>query len=320
MAVLILGVIEAPDWGWGSAAAVSTMASGVALLALFVLFEGRTDHPMLDVALFRNPRFSAASGSVAVSFFALQGFIFLITQYFQFIKTFSPLGTGVRILPVAMSVAVSSVVGTRLAVRIGNKVIVASGLLFFAIGLLWSGTVSGSTSYPTIILQMLFLGTGMGLTSAPATEAIMGVVPAAKAGVGSAVNDATRLFGGTIGVAVIGSVAASLYASRLATTLSPTLPARAVAGAKGSIGGAIIASHQLSALGLDRESQGLVHTATNAFLYGLAGGCRVAGGIAIAGAAMAALLLPAKPEPSHQPEMGAVQPLGRQMVAESSLS
>ena len=213
MGVLILGVIEAPDWGWASAAAVSTMTAGVILLILFVLFELRTDHPMLDVSLFRNPRFTAASGSVAISFFALQGFIFLITQYFQFIKAFSPLGTGVRLLPVASAVAVTSVVGTKLAVRIGNKAIVSTGLLSFATGLLWTATVSASTSYTTIVFQMLLLGTGMGLTSAPATEAIMGAVPKAKAGVGSAVNDATRLFGGTLGVAVIGSIAASLYSS-----------------------------------------------------------------------------------------------------------
>ncbi len=92
------------------------------LLVVFVAFERRSDHPMLDVALFRNPRFTAASGSVAISFFALQGFIFLVTQYFQFIKNFSPLGTGVRLLPVASSVAVASIVGTKLAVRLGNKV------------------------------------------------------------------------------------------------------------------------------------------------------------------------------------------------------
>ena len=179
---------------------------------------------MLDVGLFRNMRFTAASGSVAISFFALQGFIFLITQYFQFIKTYSPLGTGVRLLPVAGSVAVASVVGTKLAVRVGNKVIVAAGLVFFAIGLLWTSTASASTSYTEIVLQMLFLGTGMGLTSAPATEAIMGAVSKAKAGVGSAVNDATRLFGGTLGVAVVGSLAASLYASRLAATTPGHFP------------------------------------------------------------------------------------------------
>src|SRR5580692_5122936 len=165
MATLILGVIEAPDWGWGSAATVATISGGIALFFLFIVHESRSDHPMLDVALFRNPRFTAASGSVAVSFFALQGFIFLVTQYFQFIKAFSPLGTGVRLLPVAGSVAVASVVGTKLAVRIGNKVIVAAGLLSFAVGLLWTATVSVSTSYSIIVLQMLFLGTGMGLTS-----------------------------------------------------------------------------------------------------------------------------------------------------------
>ena len=91
MAFLVLGVIEAPDWGWGSAASVASLALGGLLLAVFVLVEGRIEHPMLDVALFRNPRFTAASVSVAVSFFALSGFIFLVTQYFQFVKDFTPL-------------------------------------------------------------------------------------------------------------------------------------------------------------------------------------------------------------------------------------
>jgi hypothetical protein len=231
----------------------------------------------------------------------------LVTQYFQFIKTFSPLGTGVRLLPVAGSVAIASVVGTKLAVRIGNKVIVATGLLSFAVGLLWTATVSASTSYSIIVVQMLFLGTGMGLTSAPATEAIMGAVPKAKAGVGSAMNDATRLFGGTLGVAIIGSVAASLYSNRLVATLAPALPARAVAAAKGSVGGALVASHQLSTLGLNQASRGLARTATNAFLYSLTGGCLVAAGVALAGAVMAALLLPARPQPSRRPYDKAMQ-------------
>jgi hypothetical protein len=295
MAVLVLGVIEAPDWGWGSAASVASLALGGLLLAVFVLVEGRIEHPMLDVALFRNPRFTAASGSVAVSFFALSGFIFLVTQYFQFVKDFTPLSTGVRLLPVAASVGITSVVGTKLAVRVGNKAVVGTGLLLFGTALLWISAQNGSTSYGVIVLQMLVLGSGMGLTSAPATEAIMGVVPAAKAGVGSAVNDATRLFGGTLGVAIIGSVAASLYTSRLAATLPPALPARAVATSKGSFGGAIIASRQLSKLGFRHAAQGLAHSATNAFLYSLAGGCRVAGGVAIAGAVLAIAFLPARP-------------------------
>ena len=295
MAVLVLGVIEAPDWGWGSAAALSTMTAGVALLVLFVLLERRTAQPMLDVGLFRNPRFTAASGSVAISFFALQGFIFLVTQYLQFIKTFSPLSTGVRLLPVAASVAVASVAGTRLSVRVGNKVVVTTGLLFFATGILWTATVTASTAYLTIALQMLFLGTGMGLTSAPATEAIMGAVPRAKAGVGSAVNDATRLFGGTLGVAVVGSVAASLYSSRLAATAPAHLPAQAASAAKASVGGALAASHVLVGVGLTHAGYALANSANGAFLYSLHGGCEVAGGVVIGGAVMAGLFLPARP-------------------------
>jgi hypothetical protein len=232
---------------------------------------------------------------VAISFFALQGFIFLVTQYLQFIKAFSPLGTGVRILPVAIAVAVASVAGTKLAVRVGNKVIVTSGLLLFAAGTLWTATVSASTSYTTIALQMLILGTGMGLTSAPATEAIMGAVPKAKAGAGSAVNDATRLFGGTLGVAVIGSVAASLYSSRLASTAPAHLPAQAASAAKASVGSAIAASHVLTRAGLIQAGRALANSASGAFLHGLHGGCVVAGGVVIAGAIMAGLFLPARP-------------------------
>ena len=108
--------------------------------------------------------------------------------------------------------------------RFGTKLVVASGLLSMAAFYLWVTTASTSTAYGTIAAQMVVLGTGMGLTSAPATEAIMGVVPTAKAGVGSAVNDATRLLGGTLGVAVVGSVYASLYACRLTGALPAGLP------------------------------------------------------------------------------------------------
>src|SRR4051812_20914641 len=166
---------------------------------------------MLDVSLFRNPRFAAASASVAVSFFALSGFIFLVAQYFQVLKGYGPLSTGVRLLPVAGSVAIASILGTRIAVRVGTKLVVAAGLSSMAAFYLWVATASATTGYATIAAQMVVLGTGMGLTSAPATEAIMGVVPKAKAGIGSAVNDATRPLGGTPRGAVIGSGFAPPY-------------------------------------------------------------------------------------------------------------
>ena len=129
------------------------------------------------MSLFGNLRFTAASVSVAISFFALSGFIFLVTQYAQLIKSWGPLSTGVRLLPVASCVAIASILGAKLAVRIGTKLVVASGLLSMAGFYLWVTTAETTTSYLTITAQMMVLGTRMGLTSAPATEAIMGVVP-----------------------------------------------------------------------------------------------------------------------------------------------
>ncbi len=122
--LLVFTVIEAPAHGWGSARTIGGLALTAMLAAVFVGWERREDQPMLDVTLFRNARFSAASVSVAISFFALSGFIFLVTQYFQFLKGYGPLSTGVRLLPVASCVAISSILGTRLAVRIGTKVVV----------------------------------------------------------------------------------------------------------------------------------------------------------------------------------------------------
>src|SRR5437867_5517660 len=252
-------------------------------------------HPMLDISLFRNLRFTAASGSITTGFFTLAGFTFLITQYFQFIRGYSAFETGLRILPVAMSIAVAAVVGTRLAVKIGNKAVVATGLAMFGLALWWISTVSASSPYIILVGQMIMGGGGLGLITAPATEAIMGVVPKEKAGVGSAVNDATRLFGATLGVAVIGSIAASLYSSRLGTIIPHNLPLQAAVGAKGSVGGALVAAQGLQQAGLPVPAQALATSAIDAFLHSFAWSLRVAGLVAFGGAILAAALLPSRP-------------------------
>jgi EmrB/QacA subfamily drug resistance transporter len=239
MTLLIYTIIEAPDHGWSSVRSMVGFVLFALLLGAFIAWERRTPEPMLDIGLFRNPRFTAASGSVTVAFFSLFGFIFLMTQYFQFIKGYGPLSAGVHLLPVATSVGIASVLGTKLAVRFGTKLVVAGGLLAVACFYAWVATASATTSYGTIATQMVLYGMGMGFTSAPATEAIMGVVPKHKAGVGSAVNDATRLLGGTLGVAVIGSVYASLYSSRLTTALPARLPGSLAQATHGSVGAAL---------------------------------------------------------------------------------
>jgi EmrB/QacA subfamily drug resistance transporter len=313
MAALVYTIIEAPIRGWGAALSIGGFVATAVCFALFIGHERRVRVPMLDVKLFRNLRFSAASAAVAITFFSLMGFIFLITLYFQFLKGYGPLETGLRLLPVAITVGVTSVLGTRLAVRSGTKLVVAAGLLSLAAGLAWAATSSETTDYLTIAVTMIFIGGGIGLTSAPATESIMGAIPAAKAGIGSAVNDATRITGGTLGVAVIGSIYASLYSSRLTDELPAGLPAGVADGADRSVGTAFGAADQLAAGG-DTGVAGALHDAASAaFFYGFETAVLVAAGIAVAGAAMAAALIPSQP-----PAVSAVgaEPSARLAVAE----
>ena len=306
MAAVVFTIIEAPDVGWSSGRSVAGFAVAAVLFTVFIGWERRVETPMLDVRLFRNMRFTAASGSVTIAFFTLFGFIFLMTQYFQFIQSFSPLSTGVHLLPVAAAVAVSSVIGTRLAVRAGTKLVVATGLLAITAFYIWVATViAADTSYAVIAAQMVLYGVGMGFTAAPATESIMGAVSIHKAGVGSAVNDSTRLLGGTLGVAVIGSVYASLYGSKLTAGLPARLPSGLSAVAHQSVGAAIAVSNRLSAVGLNQVGAIVHRAAFDAFLHGISVGCLVAGGVAVLGAVIAIAFLPAQP-----PSVGVLEASG----------
>lgn len=216
--LLVDTIIEAPSRGWGSGRSVVGFAGTAVLGTAFVLAERRRAEPMLDVRLFTVPAFSAASSSVTVAFFALYGFIFLVTQYMQLLRGWGTLSTGVRILPVAGSIAVASTAGAVLAGRWGTRRVVVTGLVVFGSAFAWIAASPQGMSYEVIAGQMVLMGVGLGLTTTPATESILSVLPAAKAGVGSAVNDATREAGGTLGVAVVGSVFSSLYLHRLAGT------------------------------------------------------------------------------------------------------
>ncbi len=177
-------------------------------------------------------------------------------------------------------------------VGVGNKAVVATGLLLVGVSFAWVSTASAATPYLEIAGQMILAGLGMGLTTAPATEAIMGVVPKEKAGIGSAVNDATRELGATLGVAIIGSVYASLYASGIQDAAG-TLPPPALDSASESIGAALAVSNQLGPAG-----QPLLAASQNAFFDGFQLGCLVAASVLLAGAAFAARYLPSRPTPT----------------------
>lgn len=291
-------IIEAPSRGWTSAMTLGGFAVAAVLLAAFVAVESRVAHPMLDVTLFRDRRFSAASGAVTIVFFALAGFIFLITQYFQVIRGFGPLSTGARILPVAISIAIASVVGGILAPRVGTRSIVTLGLVMFGSAMTWIGaTATNHDAYvSTIVPQMVLMGLGMGFISTPATESIMLVLPPARAGIGSAVNDATRELGATLGVAIVGSLFVSIYGDRLLHSAFANVGAGPLHAASQSVP---------TAFALAQGNPVLVHAAQNAFLSGMHAGCLLVGGLCFAGALAASIALPGRmKEPTSEPILG----------------
>src|SRR5271167_2596296 len=157
---LVYTVIEAPTWGWTSIRAAVGFTLAATILAGFAVWERRGTHPMLDISVFFNRRFSGGSLAVTAGFLTLFGFI----------KDYTAFQTGVRLLPVAASIALASILGPRLVERIGTTAVVAVGLAVFAAGLAWASTAEVATSYGEIAMQMLLLGGGLGLTTAPATE------------------------------------------------------------------------------------------------------------------------------------------------------
>jgi EmrB/QacA subfamily drug resistance transporter len=291
---LVFTIIEAPEWGWASVATALGFAVAALLLVAFVRWELRVDHPMLPVSIFRNLRFSAASVAITSAFFALFGFIFLITQYFQLVRGYSPLEAGVRTLPVAFSIAAASVLSPRLVERVGTTAVVRAGLVLLATSFVWiSFRVDGGTSYLEIAGQMVFLGVGLGATTAPATESIMGSLSADKAGIGSAVNDTTRELGGTLGVAIIGSIFSSVYVNALDSSSDQTVFANLPEGAqevtRDSVGAARVVAADLGA-----NAAPYLAEVNDAFLSGLGVACLVAAGVAFGGAMFAGRFLPAR--------------------------
>jgi hypothetical protein len=270
---------------------VAGFAVAAVILTAFGLWESHSTHSMLDVSVFANRRFSGGSLAVTAGFLTLFGFIFVITQYFQFIKGYTAFETGLRLLPVAVSIAVASILGPRLVGRVGTTAVVVAGLLTFATGLTWASTVDGATPYSVIATQMLLLGGGLGLTTAPATESIMGALSADKAGVGSAINDTTRELGGTLGVAVVGSVFASVYTGRIMS--APTL-AGLPDSVRSTMGRSMAAAYKAIELMPVGRAGDVREAVSHAFLDGLRIGSLVCGAIALGAALIIAALLPAR--------------------------
>jgi EmrB/QacA subfamily drug resistance transporter len=296
LVALVYAVIEAPNAGWLSGRTLGLAGAGIAVLIAWASWENRSGHPMVNLRIFRNARFSAASIAITLTFLALFGWLFLFTQQLQFVLGYNTLQAGVRALPFAITIGIVSPVAAKLAVRYGTKLVVTSGLVLVAGGLAMVATSQVSTSYEFLLTASIIIATGMGLTMAPATESIMGSLPPAEAGVGSAVNDTTRELGGAIGVAVLGSVANSLFGGHMASVLHG-LPAGVSAQARTSVGAAVTFGQQTPG----SAGQALVNGARHAFLSGADRAVLVAVGAATVGAIIAAIFLPARAEAEQAP-------------------
>src|SRR5579871_903139 len=234
---LLYGVIEAPNHGWGATSTIVAFTVGVAVLGLFLLWELRSSHPMLDMRFFKNPRFTAASGAITLTFFTMFGTLFLLTQYLQSVLGYSALKAGAMFIPQAGVMLVVAPSSSGLVRRFGNKIVVSFGMMVVAFTMLMFSLLSVHAGAWQVIAVTCLLGVGMGNVMAPATDSIMGSLPREKAGVGSAVNDTTRQTGGAVGVAVFGSVLSSVYVSHVVQAArAQHLPASVVAVLKTNVG------------------------------------------------------------------------------------
>jgi EmrB/QacA subfamily drug resistance transporter len=301
LTALLWAIIEAPSHGWTSGGVLGAFALAAIVLGSFVVWELHSTHPMLDVAFFKNPRFTAASSAITLTFLALFGSIFLLTQYLQFVLGYTALQAGIRVAPHAFFLMIGAPLSTRLVERVGTKRVVTFGLLTVTGGLLLFSTATVSSGYPIVFAAMSIMGIGMGFTMAPATESIMGSLPRDKAGVGSAVNDTTRQVGGALGVAVLGSLLASTYGSSVTSALRSTgvpVPAAAINAAQNSVGAAMELANRIGGA----EGNRIATEARAAFVHGMHGALLAAAGIAFLGALIVFLFLPARAiEPEELP-------------------
>ena len=242
LAAVLYGIIEGPSKGWTSGPVLTGFVVGGVALVAFVIWELRAEHPMLPMEFFRKRPFSIGSGVITFAFFVMFGFFFLLTQYFQLVRGYSPLDAGVATLPLPFTLILVSPRSAGLAERFGTTTVIAFGFTFIVLGLAVMSLVEPSSPYLMIAFALVLLAMGMGITVAPATGAIMQSVPLNKAGVGSAVNDTTREVGGAMGIAVLGSIATSAYRSNVDVG---ALPAEPAAIASESIGGAVAVAQQI---------------------------------------------------------------------------
>jgi DHA2 family multidrug resistance protein-like MFS transporter len=290
--LLVWAVIEAPVRGWTDPTTITAFAGVVVLLVIFVWWESRQRDPLLDVSFFRNPRFSAAAAAISMAFFGLFGFIFMITLFFQLIRGYSTLRAGAATLPFALVMGALSPVSILIMKRLGTKLVVTAGLLLMSAGFIVAARAPYYAGYwQVIVVAMVLMAAGLALSTGPATDAILGSLPAAKVGVGSAVNDTTREVGGALGVAVVGSVMSWFYGNRLGRAWDALgVPHSTVQIGKGSVGAGLAIARKVPAA----QAPAVIDALKSSFMTGVHAGSVTVAAVTFAGAIAAWLFLPVR--------------------------
>ena len=287
LTTLVWAIIEAPAKGWTSPTILAAFGVAAVVLGAFMAWELRTREPMLDIRLFRNPRFSGASAAITLVFFSMFGSIFFLTQYLQGVLEYSALEAGIRVTPVAVGLILGGPISAKLAERDRHE---ARGHRRAACSSPPACSIVTQfhvdSSYGIVAAHLLVLGFGMGMAMAPATESVMGSLPMEKASVGSAVNDTTRTTGGALGVAILGSLLASQYRGDMDEAVSG-MPHGAAESASDTLSGGLAVAHRLG-------DSALADAAQTAFVNGMHVAAIAAAGVALAGAVIAYLVIPAR--------------------------
>jgi EmrB/QacA subfamily drug resistance transporter len=274
---LVYGIIEAPAAGWTDPGILAAFGAAIVLGAAFAWRETHTPAPMLDLALFRDRRFTAGAGAIALTFFALFGVIFGLTQYLQFILGKTALEAGTLMLALAIGIPLGARISLKATEHAPVGRVMGVALILIALILLSMTRWTTTTDELVVAVTLFLLATCLANVMAPATGTVMSAVPEAKAGVGSAMNDLLRQLGGALGVAVIGSVLNTVYRDHVADPVSG-LPPDAAAAAGDSVGAAVAIAARIGG----PAGEALRETARTAFVDGLALAVAVAAVVAVA--------------------------------------
>ncbi|PAZ14827.1 MFS transporter [Streptomyces sp. SA15] len=292
---LVYATIEGPHFGWGAGPVTAAVVAGVGLPA-FVAWELRHPHPMLDVRKFRLRPFSGSMIAVLFFFFGTFGAIYYSTQFLQFVLGYDALETGVRLLPLAGAVSAGAVVTGRLTPKLGVKFMVTAGMAIGTVGVFLLTQVDKASTYGDFLTPMLLLGFAIGLSVSPATDTIMDSFPESELGVGGGANDTALELGGSLGIAVLGSLLGTAYRDELADLVGGRLPAAALETAQDSVGGGLAVAEQIARTPSagPQQAQAVVDAVHEAFAHGVAQTSLVGGIIMAAGTMIVLAVLPGR--------------------------